>query len=72
MRHIHLHTPDWTHGPQWHTIQLHLQHLIHDPRFWAGVALAVLVGAMLLTLIQSKSGRVPDTGPLYPSNPFLP
>ena len=72
MRHIHLHTPDWTHRPGWHTIGERMDHLVRDPRFWAGVALAVLVGLMLLTVALSEPGTNPGSGPVYPSYPFIP
>lgn len=68
MQRIHLHLPGWMHG---HHFAEHLSHIIHDPRFWAGLALAVLFILMILTTIFSKGGQ-PAPRPAYPLYPYLP
>ena len=75
MRRMHIHTLGRVHAhrPDWHAVGIHLGHVIHDPRFWAAVALAVLLGAMILAVILSKFG---DSGmpmrPVYPTYPYMP
>lgn len=74
MQGIHLHTPKWVyrHKPNWHTMGIRLDHIIHDPRFWAGLALAILLGAMILATVFSRStGGTPMT-PTYPIYPYMP
>ena len=53
MQRLHLHKPVWIHAhkPDWHLFGTRLQHLIHDPRFWAAVALIVLLGFMIAMAI---------------------
>jgi hypothetical protein len=73
MQMAHMHKPNWVHWhkPDWHTMGIRLEHLIHDPRFWAGLALAILLGAMILATIFSKyTGGTPMT--TYPIYPYMP
>ncbi len=74
MQRMHIHTPGWVHmhRPDWHTMGIHLGHAIHDPRFWASLALAVLLGAIILAAILSKSGSGTPTRPIYPTYPYMP
>ncbi len=72
MQKIHLHTPGWMHRPQWQTLKTGIEHLIHDPRFWAVLALGALVILMLLTLILGEGGTRSSTSPMYPTFPYAP
>lgn len=75
MRKLHMHTPGWMrhiHKPDWHTVGLHLDHLIHDPRFWAALALAVLLALMVLTTIFAGSGGYSDDSGHTPIYPYMP
>ena len=69
MQKIHLHRPGWMHKPDWHTMGTHLEHIIHDPRFWAAIALAILLGLMILTTIFSEPGTYSGHTPIYPYLP---
>ena len=67
MQRMHMHKPDW------HTMGIHLGHVVHDPRFWAGLALAVLLGLMILATIFTQSTNGTTTMPnTYPGYPYLP
>lgn len=74
MQRMHIHTPGWMHmhRPDWHTMGIHLGHAIHDPRFWASLALAVLLGAMILAAILSQSADGTPIRPVYPTYPYMP
>lgn len=61
-----------TYKPQWHTVRLHLEHLIQDPRFWAVVALVILFGLMILMITLSSSGMIAVPRPMYPVYPYMP
>ena len=70
----HMHMPGWMHlhRPNWHAIGMRLDHLVHDPRFWAALALAVLLTLMILVTIFAKSEggtTMPHTFPIYPYAP---
>ena len=72
MQRVHMHTPDWVyrHKPNWHTIGIRLEHIIHDPHFWATLALAILLGLMILTAIfTARTGETP-VRPVYPGYPY--
>lgn len=72
MQRMHIHRPNWMHlhKPDWHTVGVRLDHLVHDPRFWAAVALAVLLGMMIMTMILSGGGSSgPYRTPIYPYMP---
>ena len=71
---VHWHKPEWVHWhkPDWHAVGIHLEHLIHDPRFWAGLALAILLGAMILATIFSKYGGSMPMRTTYPIYPYVP
>ena len=51
-----MHKPNWVHWhkPDWHAMGTRLSHVAHEPRFWAGLALTILLGAMILATIFSK------------------
>ena len=74
MQGIHMHTPGWVHPhkPDWHTMGTHLGHLVRDPRFWAGFALAVLLGLMVLAMVLTESSRGTAMTPIYPIYPYMP
>lgn len=75
MQRTHMHKPGWMHlhKPDWHTMGLRLDHLIHDPRFWCGLALLVLFVLMIVTAILTEP-IAPTTLPSHPSPiyPYLP
>lgn len=63
MNTLHLHKLNW------HEVGLRFEHLVHDPRFWAGVALATILALMLLMAILSQSvgdGSYRNTMPMHP------
>ena len=73
MQRIHIHMPDrmHLHRPDWHAMKLHMGHMVHDPRFWATVALIILFALMILMTIFTKGGSVsPRIN--YPYNPYWP
>ncbi|MBC8378038.1 MAG: hypothetical protein H8E62_02590 [Planctomycetes bacterium] len=74
MLRVHMHTPGWVHRhkPDWHTMGIRLDHLVHDPRFWAALALAILLGAMIAATILTKSIGGTPVVPTYPLYPFMP
>jgi hypothetical protein len=57
--------------PEWHTLKLRLQHLIHDSRFWMAV-IVILFGLMLLLSLTLHPGQQTWKTPPYPSYPWLP
>jgi hypothetical protein len=64
---IHMHKPDW------YKLGVRFDHLIHDPRFWVGIALAVLLGLMVLGVIFGTPGggtTRPHYFPVYPYGPM--
>ena len=69
MQKTHRHLREWMHT---HTIGEHLRHWTHDPRFWAAVALAIL---LVLTLgaffLSGRSNRAVPRFPNYPYVPYL-
>ena len=72
MQMAHMHKPNWVHWhkPDWHAMGTRLSHVAHEPRFWAGLALTVLLGAMILATIFSKySGGATPVVPIYPYVP---
>ena len=73
MQGIHMHKPNWVHWhrPNWHTLGVHLDHVIHDPRVWAGLVLAILVGLIILMAILSDSADGTPMRPLYPMSPYM-
>ncbi len=55
--------------PDWYKMGVRFDHLIHDPRFWAAVAVAVLVALIVLgAIFGSSRGGVPSPHslPVYP------
>ena len=70
----HMHMPAWMHWhkPNWHTMGFRLGHLVHDPRFWATVALAVLLTLMILTAIFTESQSTTPVPRPYPIYPYAP
>jgi len=69
-----MHTPGWMHmhKPNWHTVGVRFDHMIHDPRFWAVLALAALFGLMVLAAILSESTGGTTMTPIYPTYPYVP
>jgi len=57
------------HKINWHTFGVHLVHLVHDSRFWACVALAVLLGVIVLMTIMTTSGNI-NSRPVFPAYPY--
>ena len=55
------------HTPKAHDFGLRLGHLVHDDRFWAVVALAVLAAILLVIAIFTEPGNMPVTPsmPIY-------
>lgn len=54
----------------WHEFGVHLGYIVHNPRFWAAVALTTLLGLMILVTIMSKSTSSIDSGPVFPMYPY--
>ena len=73
MQRIHLHKPSWihVHKSDWHLFGTRLEHTIHDPRFWAGLALAVLFILMIISAILAKPTEG-TTIPRFPVYPYVP
>lgn len=73
MQKMHLHLPGrmHMHRPNWHTVRVHLNELVHDPRFWAALALVVLFGLMILSTFLS-AGSSTRTETMNPFNPYWP
>ena len=74
MQRLHLHKPVWIHAhkPDWHLFGIRMERLIHDPRFWAAVALAVLLGAMIaLAIFSPGTSRGTPMTPIYPYPPYM-
>ena len=63
MQNVHLHKPDW------HIIGMRFDHIIHDSRFWAGLALVILVALMIVTMILFKPSGGITANPSYPYMP---
>ena len=62
----HIHMP---HMPDAHQMGIKFNHVVHDSRFWAVVALVVIATLIVLTALLSSSGSTPVTpmpGPTYP------
>lgn len=74
MLNVHMHTPDWVqrHKPDWHAVRVGVDHLVHDPRFWAALALAVLAGVIIAVMILTKSAGGKPVMPTYPMFPLTP
>ncbi|NLK40775.1 MAG: hypothetical protein GX298_01810 [Planctomycetes bacterium] len=64
---VHLRRLHW---PDRHTMKSHLRQLVHEPRFWAALAIGILVALMLILsfIIRSDYGTSPPPYgyPLYP------
>ena len=73
MQRIHMHTPVWMHRhkPNWHAVGIHLEHIIHDPRFWASLVVALLLGLIILMAILSNPAGGTPMRPLYPMYPYM-
>ena len=75
MQRVHLHRLGWIyiHKPEWHLFEMRLEHMVHDPRFWAAVALAVILGGMIaLAILSSGTGTDAPLAPFFPYPPYLP
>lgn len=76
MQRLHLHTAGWTHmhKPDWHLFAARLDHMIHDPRFWAVLVLVALFAAMIALAFVSRSGIITNApfAPIYPYGPYIP
>lgn len=74
MQKMHIHMPNrmHMHKPSWHTMGIHLEHLIRDPRFWATLALVILFSLMILATILTKGVEGVSTRITYPYNPYWP
>jgi hypothetical protein len=75
MQRLYVHKPDWIHihKPDWHLFGTRLEHLVHDPRFWAAVAFVVILGAMIaLAILSPGRGTGTPLAPIYPYSPYLP
>jgi len=74
MQGIHIHTPGWMHPhkPDWHILEAHIGHLVHDPRFWSALALVVLFGLLVLMAIYTKTTGQTTLPPTYPGYPYMP
>lgn len=70
MERYHLHMPGWMHlhKPDWYRLGNRFEHMIHDPRFWAVLALVILLTLMVLTAIYSKPVNSSSTL----THPYLP
>ena len=68
MQRMHIHTFGWMHPHRsdWHILGVRLEHIVHDPRFWAGVTLAILFGLMVLAMIFTKPGSGATMPTSYP------
>ena len=70
MYRMHLHKPDW------HAFGMHMDHLVHDPRFWAGLALIILFGMMIISAIlfsgSGNGGAARPLNPMVPYGPYMP
>ena len=64
MNRIHVHKVNW------HEFGVHLGHMVHDPRFWATVALATLLGVIVLMAIMTKSTGNIGSSPVFPTYPY--
>jgi hypothetical protein len=73
MYRIPLHKPSWIHGhkPDWHAVGVHFGHLVHDPRFWAAIALIILLGLIISAMVFSKVESA-TTRPWNPVSPYVP
>jgi hypothetical protein len=61
------------HKPDWYKMGVRFDHLIHDPRFWVGIALAALLVLMMLGVILGTPRGGGTTGPhTFPVYPFVP
>ena len=65
---VHIHR---MHMPNRHDMTLRMEHLMHDPRFWA-IAALVVVTAFIITLavLTSPQGTGVEQSPL-PSYPYI-
>ena len=74
MHRLQVHLPSWMHADKsnWHTLRVHLSHMLHDPRFWAALALIILFGLMIITTLMTKPALVPGPTPTHPIYPYLP
>lgn len=72
MQKMHLHLPNRMHMTKtdWHTWGVHMRDLIHDPRFWATLALVGLFGLIILTALLSEGTT--SSGSYNPYNPYWP
>ena len=70
----HLHMPGWMHiqKPDWHNVGVRFEHLIHDPRFWAVLALSVLLILMILSTLFAQKTNMMTTTPMGPIPYTLP
>ena len=73
MERHNLHLPAWTHlhKPNWYELGARFDHLIHDPRFWAVVALAVLAILGIVTVMFTEPTAT-TTNPMSPGLPVYP
>jgi hypothetical protein len=74
MRREHPHIREWMHMHKvdWHRAGVHMGHWIHDPRFWAIIAVTVAVGLLILGMwltAAKANGTYPYHG--YPMYPYL-
>lgn len=60
------------HKPNWHIVGLRMEHLLHDPRFWAAIALAILFALMIITAVYTETGEGTTTSPIAPMYPYMP
>ncbi len=69
MPHIHVRH---MHMPNAHQMAVKINHMIHDSRFWAVVALVVITLLIILTaILSSSSGARPLDRIPGPAFPFL-
>jgi len=71
----HLSVKSWIHGihmPKKHGVAMSMAHLVHNDRFWALVALAVLIGLVLTVALLTgyREGTGPEMVPMYPFYPI--
>lgn len=58
------------HKVNWHEFGMHFGHLVHDPRFWAAVAIIALLGLMILMAMLSKPAGNINARPVMPTYPY--
>lgn len=64
-----MHLPHFGHGHHGHVMIVRMEHLFHDPRFWAVLAMVAVTALVMALAILTRPGGGVEVEPYMPMIP---